>query len=383
MTLVIDATEERRSSMRVTGRVVLPGDLGLATGEWEQMAGVYDVLEFATALKPAFLRHLLAQTPVTSPNHAVCYLDPDVEVYHPFPDVAGLAEEVGIVLTPHVLHPLPRDGYLPDERSLMLAGLFNLGFICVGRRAVGFLDWWHERLRLDAVVDPANALFTDQRWVDWVPSLFAAHVLDDHGMNVAYWNAHERPLGRADDGTVLAAGTPLKFFHFSGYEIDEPWRLSKHAGERPRCTLGDSPILAELCDAHGAALERAGHRHQRTLPYGLATTSTGLELTPIVRAAYRTALVDGASAGAPPPNPFGPDGGVAFAEWLTAPFTGAPDFAISRWHVELWKTRPDLASAFPDLGGPDAARYRQWLDDDRSARQLQRAVPPSPRRSPR
>ena len=269
--------------MRVPGRVALPGDLGLAVGEWEQMAGVYNVLELATAVKPAFLRHLLTPAPKGSGTQAVCYLDPDVEVYHPFPEVAALAEEVGIVLTPHVLHPLPRDGYLPDERSLMLAGLFNLGFICVGPTAVPFLDWWHERLRLDAVVDPANALFTDQRWVDWVPSLFASHVIDDHGMNVAYWNAHERPLERADDGTVLAAGTPLKFFHFSGYEIDEPWRLSKHAGDRPRCTLGDSPLLAELCDAHAAALERAGHREQRTLPYRLATTSTGLELTPMVR----------------------------------------------------------------------------------------------------
>ena len=71
---------------------------------------------------------------------------------------------------------------------------FNLGFICVGRGAVPFLDWWHERLRVDAVVDLANVLFTDQRWVDWVPSLFAADVIDDHGMNVAYWNLHERPL---------------------------------------------------------------------------------------------------------------------------------------------------------------------------------------------
>ena len=380
VTLVIDASEERRPSMPVHGRVVLPGDLGLTAGEWEQMAGVYTVLELATAVKPALLRQLLTRTPAASGGGAVCYLDPDVEVYHPFPDVAALAEEVGIVLTPHVLHPLPRDGYLPDERSLMQAGLFNLGFICVGRSAVPFLDWWHERLRLDAVIDPANALFTDQRWVDWVPSLFAAHVLDDHGMNVAYWNAHERPLERAEDGTVLAAGTPLKFFHFSGYEIDEPWRLSKHAGDRPRCTLGGSPLLAELCDAHAAALERSGHRRQRTLPYGLATTSAGLELTPIVRAAYRAALLDGRSESAPPPSPFGPDGGVAFEEWLMAPFTGAPDLGISRWHVELWKTRPDLATAFPDLGGPDAARYREWLDDDPGAQRLQRAVPVSPRR---
>ena len=39
--------------------------------------------------------------------------------------------------------------------------------------------------------------------------------------------------------------------------------------------------------------------------------------------------------------------GVVFAEWLTAPFTGAPDLAISRWHVELWKTRPTSRPPFP------------------------------------
>ena len=115
VTLVIDAAEEHRPSMRMPGRVVLPDDLGLAAGEWEQMAGIYDVMELATAVKPAFLRHLLTQTSAASGNPAVCYLDPDVEVYHPFPEVAALADEVGIVLTPHVLHPLPATGICPTN----------------------------------------------------------------------------------------------------------------------------------------------------------------------------------------------------------------------------------------------------------------------------
>jgi glycosyltransferase involved in cell wall biosynthesis len=375
VTLVIDGTADDRASAHVPGRIMLPEDLGLAAGEWEQMAGVYTLIEFATALKPAFLRHLLASRLEGGTNEAVCYLDPDIAVYRSFSEVAELAEKSGIVLTPHVLHPLPRDGCSPDERALMLAGLFNLGFLCVGRRALPFLDWWHERLRLDGVIDPANALFTDQRWVDWVPSLFDCHVLDDHGLNVAYWNAHERPLERAEDATILAAGTPLKFFHYSGYDVDEPWRLSKHAGDRPRCRLGGSPLLADLCNAYAAALESAGHREQRKQPYRLGTTATGLVLTPLVRAAYRSALVAAQSNSAPsPPCPFGADGGRAFEEWLAMPVTGAPDFGISRWHVELWRTRPDLTTAFPDLGGLDAARYRQWLDDDPHAQQLQREV---------
>ena len=80
-------------------------------------------LEALSALKPAFLRYLLTSGSQPGESHAVCYLDPDVEVYHPFSYVADIADEAGIVLTPHVLHPLPRDGRMPDERAL---GLLNL-----------------------------------------------------------------------------------------------------------------------------------------------------------------------------------------------------------------------------------------------------------------
>ncbi len=123
-----------------------------------------------------------------------------------------------------------------------------------------------------------------------------------------------------------------------------------------------------------AGLERAGHRHQRTLPYGLATTSTGLELTPMVRA--RTGLrsltpTDGPASAEP----------VRTRRWPRV--EGVAHGSVHR------RARPcDLAlgtsssgrrartsrSAFPDLGGADAARYRQWLDDDRVAQQIQREI---------
>ena len=43
-------------------------------------------------------------------------------------------------LTPHVLHPMPRDGLQPERAVLRHAGLFNLGFIAVGPSAVAFLE---------------------------------------------------------------------------------------------------------------------------------------------------------------------------------------------------------------------------------------------------
>src|SRR4029079_5557309 len=117
------------------------------------------------------------------------------------------------------------------------SGMFNLGFVCVSDDALPFLDWWHERTRVDAVNDPRDGLFTDQRWVDFVPSLFPHFVHRARGCNVAYWNLFERPIGRALDGSLTAGGEPLAVFNFSGYDPERPHTLSKHQGDRPRAQL--------------------------------------------------------------------------------------------------------------------------------------------------
>jgi hypothetical protein len=300
-------------------------------------------------------------------------------VYQPFPEVFAAARRSGIALTPHVLHPLPRDGLEPDERCLMLSGLFNLGLICVGSGGSAFLEWWHERLLLDAVIDFPNALFTDQRWVDWVPSLFGGEVLRDHGLNVAYWNLHERPLALGGDGRIMAAGEPLKFFHFSGYESDQPLTLSKYAAGHPRCALVNDPLATGLCSDYLAALANAGYDETRNVPYGLACAPNGLILTPVVRAAYRSGIKTALASGARvPPSPFAA-GGDAFCRWLMAPIVGPPHLELGSWHLQLWRQRLDLQAAFPDLNGGDGQRFRDWLDHGPEAQQLQDELGPARR----
>ena len=372
VTLVIDGDETDLDASTPPSTVVLPGDLGLAPGEWEQMAGMYSLMEFATAMKPALLRALLTQeTASRGEDASVLYLDPDIVVSRPFAEVFSAAQRSGIALTPHVLHALPRDGLEPDEAALMHAGVFNLGFICVGRGAVPFLDWWHERLRVDAVVDLANALFTDQRWVDWVPTLFGADVLRDHGLNVAYWNLHERPLTRDADGTILAAGEALKFFHFSGYDPERPWLLSKHTGDRPRCptvrTYRSSPSSAVRTPT------RWRRRVGRSAGCAIPARSGAERAAPRPARARRVPRRDQTGrrgGGSAPPAPFAVDGGAAFAEWLMAPDIGPAELELSALHLQLWRMRPDLQVAFPDPGGRDAHGFRSWLDDDPSARRL-------------
>ena len=372
-TLLLDGTAQDRDDADLPGDVVLVTELGLETEDWHRMAAVYSVVELATALKPAFLRALLGPD-AGGGDEPVVYLDPDVEVVAPFPEVFAAVADNGIALTPHVLCPIPRDGLAPTEMIIRHSGIFNLGFIGVAPSAMSFLDWWHDRLTTDAIVDLPNALFTDQRWIDWVPALFPHTILRDPGLNVAYWNLHERPLSAAADGTVLADGSALKFVHFSGFDPDTPARLSKHAGDRPRVRLGDEPTLDALAAAYRSRLVDAGF-DRRTADYRFDHSVGGHRLDHFVRRGFRQCVVAAARGeGDFPPDPFDESQAAAFAEWLDAPAVGPRWARLSSWTIALHESRPDLQHAFPNLAFDDAFRYRNWLNHDPYATALRAAI---------
>lgn len=347
--------------------VVGPEAFGIDEAEYLRMATAYTVLELATAVKPYLLRALRRE------HEVAIYLDPDIQVFAPMPELVELARAHQLVLTPHFLRPLPRDGKEPGEAVIMGTGLFNLGFLATGPGCEEFLDFWADRLRMDAVVAPDEQLFTDQRWVDQVPSLFGHHVLRDPGYNVAYWNTHERPIERAESGEYTAAGVPLRFFHFSGYRPEKPWLLSFHCSRRPRTLLSEHPVLGELCAGYGTALAEAGYADPgEESGYGFGALADGTRLTPLIRRLFRTAWLDyeRGERGAhgtpqrPPMHGFGADGGAALVRWLAEPPTAAHAAAgISRLAMAIWGSRADLRAAFGDPTGVDAANFRQWCRD--------------------
>ena len=322
------------------------------------MAAGYTVMELQPR-KPTFLQRLL------DVGETATYLDPDIKVYQPLTESIEAATQSSIALTPHCLHPMPRDGLELSERAISLSGVFNLGFISVGRRSRPFLRWWAERLRHDAIVDVENGLFVDQRWVDWVPTLFEHTVLRDPGLNVAYWNVHERDLRRAASGQMYAGASPLKFFHFSGYDPTVPWLLSKHASENPRVRLHEHPLLEELRADYDADLKRADHETFQREGYRLDRLSNGYQMTPRIRRALRAAYRGDDEQRRHFRNPYSdPDG---FLEWLAEPVRGTVSAPVKRWENAIWEARIDLRVAFPDLDGRHAAEFRGWLDTDPEA----------------
>ncbi|MEO7274735.1 MAG: glycosyltransferase [Vicinamibacterales bacterium] len=343
-------------------------DLGLDAAAIHCLAGIYDVTELATSVKPLFLQCL-----VRGRGSAVIYLDPDIVVFGSLAYVPVLAERHGLVLTPHVTQPIPDDGRRIDALFVLAAGVYNLGFVAVAPSAAPCLDWWWQQTRRRALNDVQQQMFTDQRWCDYMPSLFSHHLLKDPGYNAAYWNLHERPITRVH-GRLYARNLPLRFFHFSGFDPQMPWLLSRHQGERPRILLSQHPVLAGLCDDYADALQRAGHVASSRRAYGWEISADGVAMTGRIRRLYWSAVM-AAERGEipPPPDPFDATRPHAFTAWLNAPDERQPR-RWSRYLRAIYQARADLQVYIPDVDGSGAARFDEWL---RSAGVVEESIPPA------
>ena len=163
------------------------------------------------------------------------YLDADIVLFKPLDLVlSAFADGHELVLTPHVLTPLPPDGKQPDDLAIMRSGIYNLGFAAFANteRCRALLRWWERHLRTLGAADVGAGLFTDQKWIDFAPAFVpSTFIIRDPGYNTAYWNLHERTVRQTDHGWRVTFAdqtlSDLTFFHFSGYS-PSAGVLSKH-----------------------------------------------------------------------------------------------------------------------------------------------------------
>ena len=234
--------------------VVRPEELALDPPEFRTMAELYDGLELSCAMKPWAIDHALGLGP-----EAVLYLDSDVEVFASLQPLLELAREHSLVLTPHLTEPPPLALEPGEEATRLAGGVYNNGFLGVSRAARPFLEWWRSRLARHCRNDLEHGLFVDQRWVDLAPALFPFHALRDPGANVAPWNLITRRV-EATAGVYLVDGVPLRFFHFSGFDPERPYLLSKWLLPSPHTLLSEHPALARICRGYARKLMEAGYR---------------------------------------------------------------------------------------------------------------------------
>jgi hypothetical protein len=195
--------------------------------EYSNMSLMYNVTEFCTALKAACFMRGFAD------GYEKCvYLDPDTFLTASVEHIERELDSSAILITPHLCLPVDTEGPRADH-GILATGVYNLGFLGLrrGSETDCFLSWWHTRLRRQAFNDHYHALYTDQRWIDFVPSLFSADAVKvwrHLGCNVAPWNYHEREISRRGEELIVKPRDgrirngridQLVFLHFSGFDF--------------------------------------------------------------------------------------------------------------------------------------------------------------------
>ncbi len=334
------------------------GEIGLPPDEIGNFRFAYDVTEVSTAYKPWTLETVVRRSGL----HAF-YIDPDIEFFSPMTSLVEAVNGHELVLTPHVLHAMKRDGAQPSEADIMGSGIYNLGFLGLNRDALKVTEWWGERLKRECYSAPAEQRFTDQRWMDFAPTLFDCHISKEETYNVAYWNADARPVVR-ENGTYLVRGKPLSFFHYSGLSEKTPHLLTRHHADRPRVVLSEQPALTAMTGAYIKAVASAKSEcKDAATDYPFDSFPGGGKIALEMRRAFLAALVRSEQNGENPlPSPFGPGGEEAFANWMSEPVPSPGGQAsVPRALLLLREVREDLKTTFADPTGADAVRLMDWF----------------------
>jgi glycosyltransferase involved in cell wall biosynthesis len=311
----------------------------------------YSIVELNTAVKPYFLLHLHRTLGVDR----ICYFDPDILVLDDLTELYERLGRVDAVLTPHLTAPL-EDRAVPNEREILLSGIYNLGFLGLGfnERTLAFLDWWARRLYRECLHEVERGLFVDQRWMDFAPAFLPnAEILRDPGYNAAYWNLAHRSYEKSGDGWQVN-GVPLRFFHFSGYDFRRPELISKFQN---RFTFAERPDVLPLFELYGERIRAEGQEEVQDYPYQYGRFDNEVPVPEVARRTLRQVDPEGKRW----PDPFATGGGDSFFDWLRQPAGDSPGIPLPRLALILWDSRPDLQSLFPRPWKEDRLRFAHWF----------------------
>jgi glycosyltransferase involved in cell wall biosynthesis len=329
-------------------RFLTPEQVGAENLAW--LAAKLNATDLCCALKPYLLRHLLA-----AGAECLLYADADQLFFADPAPLLDCAPRAPLVVTPHVLTPLPaaRPFERPSLGDLAGAGMMNAG-ICLlrnGPAVRGFVEQWAGLVSGPGAFLGDLGLQHEQNAFNWsLAFLDQVAVCRDPRVNIAYWNLHERPLrwAQLDDGPAdlwLLDGRPPVTVHFSGFD----WQNGRFSHYDQRHAPGLNINLKALGDYYAGELAAAGQAHYGPQPYYYALCGE-LQLLAETRLALRRAERFG--------TPWWPAWPSRAAE-LVAPLLGAPGerIALPEFLARIYDQRPDLQA----LNGNDVLFPRQFL----------------------
>lgn len=200
---------------------------------WDDFDSVYRERLWCGEIMAGYPRCMLAQW-IQRRHERIMILDADMMTYAPFARNifdAILFDQRDVVVTPHRLRPVPRDGKRLSMEHFALFGNYNAGFVAFSDRpqAVEFVDWW-----LDISVEareqsPAQGRYAEQGWLRFAGDLVDnVLILRDPGVNAAWWRIDSPDQVKFVEGRWTIDDQPLKLFHFSQIDFDDVESVTRH-----------------------------------------------------------------------------------------------------------------------------------------------------------
>ena len=271
---------DRKTDLRLEDDIQVIWAENLGITNFYQKAFCFDIIELNTNLKPRAMQWLLETF------ERVIYCDPDMCVYAPMDDIWRELGDGAVLLTPHYYTPI-QDAQKPNDWELLKFGVFNLGFIAVQRHSSTepFLAWWSERCLEHGYFEPQTGLAVDQKWISLAPGFFKGIIVSRNlGLNVAFWNLHERVISHVNGQWWINDTVQLLLMHFSSFDANN---ADVVAQKQTRVPNGSRPDFEAIAVGYRQQLNLSRERFNgSTVQYSFAAFADGQPISRTLRRVY-------------------------------------------------------------------------------------------------
>lgn len=158
-------------------------------------------------------------------------------------------------------------------------------------------------------------------------------------------------------GRYAINGTPLRFFHFSGFNPRTPSLLSNH---QDQVDLRDFGLISEILDDYAQDLLSQGYEESREWRCAYSSYEDG---TPIPDVARRV-LVQQNTLSESVSDPFSSEGSTTVHEvWNQLATSAGESHSMTGLARHIHSLEPELRAAMPDPFGGHWNQFLQWIVD--------------------